>query len=313
MTSSSTRPRHRRYPLSPLAIVLALLMHAFLFGIMFIKVDSHVKPMAAVKALEIKADEPVDIIEATAVDNEFLEQKKQEKLAIEREQQRKIEAEKQRIAKQEQKKKEEARRKKEEQIKKQQAEEKRKKEAAQKKAEAKKKADAEKKKAEAEKKAADEKKKAEAEKKAVAEKKRKDEERKKKLAEEKKRKAAAEKKRKAEEERKREEGEMRKQMEAKARAARASQAMSKYVPRIQSKVQDNWNYPPRGPEGCNPTVRVNLAPDGKVLNAKIVKSSGDPYCDSSVEKAFIKASPIPIPLDPDLYSEFKIIDFPFRP
>ena len=102
-------------------------------------------------------------------------------------------------------------------------------------------------------------------------------------------------------------------MEAKARAARASQAMSKYVPRIQQKVESNWAYPPRGPEGCNPTVRVNLAPDGKVISAKIVKSSGDPYCDNSVEKAFLKASPIPIPLDPDLYSEFKTIDFPFRP
>ena len=128
-----------------------------------------------------------------------------------------------------------------------------------------------------------------------------------------KRKAEAEKKRKAEAERKRKESEMRKQMEAKARAARASQAMSKYVPRIQQKVQDNWTYPPRGPEGCNPTVRVNLAPGGKVLSAKIVKSSGDRYCDNSVEKAFLKASTLPIPLDPDLYSEFKNIDFPFRP
>ena len=306
MTGGSARPRNRRYPLSPLAIGLAILMHAFLFGIMFIKVDSHVKQVAAVKSLEIKNEKPVEIIEATVVDNQFLEQKKEQKKVIEREKQRKIEAEKQRIARQEQKKKEEAKRKKEEKVKKAKAEEKRKKEAALKKTE-------EKKKAEAKKKAADNKKKAEAKKKAAVEKKKKEAERKKKLAEEKKRKAAAEKKRKAEAERKRKEGEMRKQMEAKARAARASQAMSKYVPRIQQKVEGNWAYPPRGPEGCNPTVRVSLAPDGKVLKAKIVKSSGDPYCDSSVEKAFLKASPIPIPLDPELYSEFKTIDFPFRP
>ena len=313
MTRGSTRPRNRRYPLSPLALGLALLMHAFLFGIMFIKVDSHVEQVAAVKSQEVRPEKPVEIIEATAIDNKLLEQKKEEKKAIEREKQRKIEAEKQRIAKQEKKKKEEAKRKKEEQVKKAKAEEKRKKEAAKKKAEAKKKADAEKKKAEAKKKAAADKKKAEARKKAAAEKKKKEAERKKKLAEEKKRKAAAEKKRKAEAERKRKETAMRKQMEAEQRAARASQAMSKYVPRIQRKVEGNWAYPPRGPEGCNPTVRVNLAPDGKVISAKIVKSSGDPYCDNSVEKAFLKASPIPIPLDPDLYSEFKTIDFPFRP
>ena len=153
---------------------------------------------------------------------------------------------------------------------------------------------------------------AEAKKKADAERKKKADLAAKQKAEEKKKADLAAKK-KAEAERKRKESEMRKQMEAKARAARASQAMSKYVPRIQRKVEGNWAYPPRGPEGCNPTVRVNLAPDGKVLSAKIVKSSGDPYCDNSVEKAFLKASPIPIPLDPDLYSEFKTIDFPFRP
>ncbi len=286
MSGGSTRLRKRRRPLSPLAIALALVLHAFLFGIMFIKVDSHVKPVAAVKSLEVKPDKDVDVIEATAIDNEVLEQQKEKKRAQEREKQRRIEEEKKRKAELERKRNEEIKRKKEEQIRKAEAEKKRKKEA-------------------------ELKRKKEAEKKA-AEKKKKEEERKRKLAEEKKRKAAEEKKRKAEAERKRKEAAMKKQMEAKARAARASQALSKYVPRIQQKVEDNWRLPPR-PEVCNPTVRVNLAPDGKVLSATIVKSSGDSICDRSVEQAFRKASPIPIPLDPDLYSEFKTIDFPFRP
>jgi colicin import membrane protein len=273
--------------LSPLAIGLAIALHAVLFGIMFIKVDSHVQPVA-VKATKVKTDKSLDVIEATAVDNQELEKIKEEKLAIEREKQRQIEAEEKRRA--------EEKRKKEEQVKKAKEEEVRKQELARKKKE-------------------EQQKKAEAEKKRKAEeaKKKKEQERKKKLAAEKKRKEAAEKKRKEAAARKRKEAELKKQMEAKARAARAGQAMSKYIPRIQQKVQSNWTYPPRGPEGCNPVVRVDLAPDGRVLSANIVKSSGDPYCDSSVEKAFLKASPIPIPLDPDLYSEFKTIDFPFRP
>ena len=253
------------------------------------------KQVAAVKSMQIKADKPLDIIEATAVDNKVLEEKKEKKQAIEREKQRKVAAEKKRLAEKERKHKAEIKRKKEEQVKKKKAEEKRKKALAIKKAEEKKKADKEK-----------TRKKAEAKKKKEAE-------RKKKLAEEKKRKAAADKKRKAAAERKKKEKAMKDQMAKRAREARASQALSKYVPRIQRKVEDNWRLPPKGAAGCNPTVRVNLAPDGKVLNAKIVKSSGDPYCDSSVTKAFLKASPIPIPLDPDLYSEFKTIDFPFRP
>ena len=295
MTGGSSRRLLKKSHLSPVAIGLAILLHGILFGIMFIRVDSHLKPVAAVKALQVKAEKPVDIIEASTVDNNALEKRKEKKKAIEREKQRQIAAEKKRVAEKELRRKAEAKRKKEEKIKKAEAEKKRKKEA-------------EKKAALKKKKAAEE----EARKKAEA-KKKKEAESKKKLAEEKKRKAAAEKKRKADAARKQKETEMRKQMEAKARAARAGQAMSKYVPRIQQKVETNWNYPPRGPEGCNPTVRVNLAPDGKVLSARIVKSSGDSFCDRSVEQAFMRASPIPIPLDPDLYSEFKVIDFPFRP
>lgn len=265
MTESSTRPRSRRQSLSPLAIGLAIAMHAVLFGIMFVKVDSHVQPVVVKAAPNVNTNKPLDIIDATAVDNRELEKRKEEKLAIEREKQRKIEAEKKRKA--------EAKRKQEEQIKKAKEEEARKLELARKKK-------------------AEQKKKAE---------------------EEKKRKAAEAKKKREAAERKRKEAALKKKLEAEARAARAGKAMSKYVPRIQQKVESNWTYPPRGPVGCNPTVRVSLAPDGKVLSARIVKSSGDPYCDSSVEKAFLKASPIPIPPDPDLYSEFKIIDFPFRP
>ncbi|MBW1895087.1 MAG: cell envelope integrity protein TolA [Deltaproteobacteria bacterium] len=291
MKQYTSRRLLKKQHLSPVALGLAILLHGVLFGIMFIKVDSHMKPVAAVKALQVKAEKPVDIIEASTVESKDLEKikekKKEKEKAIEREKQRKIAVEKKRVA--------EAKRKKEEKIKKAEAEKKRKKEVEKK--------AALKKKKESEEKAH---KKAEAKKKKAAEKK-------KKLAEEKKRKVAAEKKRKAEASRKRKEADMKKQMEVKARAARAGQAMSKYVPRIQQKVETNWNYPPRGPEGCNPTVRVNLAPDGKVLSARIVKSSGDSFCDRSVEQAFMRASPIPIPLDPDLYSEFKVIDFPFRP
>ncbi len=295
MKHYTSRRLLKKQHLSPVALGLAILLHALLFGIMFIKVDSHLRPVAVVKATQIKVDKPVDIIEASTVENSELEKRKERKKAIEREKRRKIAAEKKRRAEKERKRKAEAKRKKEEKIKKAKAEEKRKKEA-------KKKAALKKKKAAKER----------ARKKAAA-KKKKGAERKKKLAEEKKRKAVADKKRKAEKERKRKEAEMREQMEAKDKELRARQAMSKYAPRIQRKVQDNWYLPPRGAEGCNPTVRVNLAPDGKVLSARIVKSSGDSFCDESVKKAFMRASPIPIPLDPDLYSEFKIIDFPFRP
>jgi colicin import membrane protein len=108
-------------------------------------------------------------------------------------------------------------------------------------------------------------------------------------------------------------GESSKQNEAKADTARVVETLNKYVSLIHQKVKENWEYTSSRLDSCKLTVRVNLASDGKVLNTKVVNSSGDPYCDSSVELAFHKASPIPIPQDTDLYSEFKTIDFVFRP
>jgi colicin import membrane protein len=277
--------------LSPLALGLAIVVHAVVFGLMFVNIESRSRPVAVKPA----AERPENIIDAVAVENAALEREKERKRQIELEKQRKLEEERKRVA-----------------------EEKRKQEEARKKAEVEKQRKLE---AERQRVAAEKKKKEEARKKAEAEKKRKeaeakkkrDAERKKKLAEEKRRKAEAEKKRKAEAERKRKEAELKRKMEEEARQGRARAAMSEYVPRIQRKVEDNWRLPPQGAQGCNPTVRVNLAPDGKVLAAKIVKSSGDNMCDSSVERAFLRASPIPIPSDPDLYTEFRVIDFPFRP
>lgn len=108
-------------------------------------------------------------------------------------------------------------------------------------------------------------------------------------------------------------GELSTQNEAKADTARAVEALNKYFPLIHQKVKENWGYTSSRLDSCKLTVRVNLAADGKVLNTKVVSSSGDPCCDSSVELAFHKASPIPIPQDMKLYSEFETIDFVFRP
>jgi len=282
--------RSKKRRLSPLALGIALLLHAALAGVMFVRIDSAVKPLVVAPP-----EAPVDIVEAITVDAAAIEAEAARKEAIEQERLRRIEEEKRRA----------------EEVERQRI-------AEQKRIEEEKRRQAE-----AEKQAAEEKKRKEeaAKKKAAEEKKRKEAEAKKKAAEEKKRKeeaarkkAEAEKKRKAEEaERKAREAALQAEMAAEARARRASAALSQYVPQIQRKVEDNWILPPGGAAGCTPTVRLTLGPDGRVLNARIVKSSGDSYCDRSVEQAFLRASPIPIPPDPDLYAEFKEIDFVFNP
>ena len=182
-------------------------------------------------------------------------------------------------------------------------------------AEAKVKAEAEKKrKAEAEAKAkveAEKKRKAEAEAKAKAE-----AEKKRKAEAEAKAKAEAEKKRKAEAEAKAKaeaEAEMRRQIAAEQEEARARSALSEYIPYIQDKVQRNWLKPAGSAAGLSCLIKVRLIPGGDVVSATVVRSSGDPLFDRSVETAVLKASPLPLPTDATLFNHFREINFNFDP
>jgi colicin import membrane protein len=166
---------------------------------------------------------------------------------------------------------------------------------------------------------------AEAKAKAEAEKKRKAEaEAKAKVEAEKKRKAEAEAKAKAEAEKKRKaeaeakakaeaEAEMRRQIAAEQEEARARSALSEYIPYIQDKVQRNWLKPAGSAAGLSCLIKVRLIPGGDVVSATVVRSSGDPLFDRSVETAVLKASPLPLPTDATLFNHFREINFNFDP
>jgi len=200
---------------------------------------------------------------------------------------------------------------------------------------------AERRKQEAERKAAADQKKAEAEsrKKAAAEKKRKaqlaakkkkEQEAKRKAKAEKKKQVAAEKKHKAEAEarRKADAEKQRKAAEA-ARRREAEQALqqqlaaeqaerdqgivAEYTGYIQEKIQQNWRKPPGSSEGLSCIVLVSLIPGGDVARVQIVRSSGDPLFDRSVEDAVYRASPMPLPKDSALFKYFRELRLIFKP
>lgn len=171
---------------------------------------------------------------------------------------------------------------------------------------------------------AERKRKAEAEKKRIAE-----IERKKKAEQEARRKAEAEKKRKLEQERKRK-AELEKQRQAEAerkrkaeqalqaklaaeQEARAQGVVAEYVAYITEKVERNWLRPPGSPQGLSCIVQVRLIPGGDVADVQIVKGSGDPVFDRSVETAVFKAAPLPLPTDAALFNYFRQINFVFKP
>ena len=142
-------------------------------------------------------------------------------------------------------------------------------------------------------------------------------ERKKKSDEAEKKKAAALEKKRAEDKRRKEaESALQEQViaEEKQRAdVRALGEIERYQALIHQKVSRNWNIPAGYRKGSQCTVHVRLVPGGEVLSVVIVKSSGDPIFDRSVENAVYKASPLPVPDDKKLFEQFRDLEFPFNP
>lgn len=174
------------------------------------------------------------------------------------------------------------------------------------------------------KKAEEEKKKKEAEeakRKAEEERKKKEEDEKKKKAEEE-RKKKEEERRKAEEERKRKEEEQRrlKQMmadelsreaEARAEAARIGEVQKTWAQVLNEHIRSRWLRPPGLPQGLRCQVRIEILPNGEVVSVTIIRSSGNPAFDVSVENAVYKSSPLPLPSDPKAFE--RVLEPVFTP
>ncbi len=103
---------------------------------------------------------------------------------------------------------------------------------------------------------------------------------------------------------------------ARAEAARGAQALAaagRYERLIRQKVERHWSRPAGSRQGLECIVRVRLAPGGEVLEARVVRSSGNAVFDRSVESAVYKAAPLPLPESPELFGYFRELEFIFRP
>lgn len=289
----------------PRPFVYALLVHLVLLGVLVFSLDwtSTVKPGARQHAP----------IRAIAVDARQLDSQLQRKKQLEDQKRREEQEKLKRLEEQKQ-----AERNKAEQKKRQAELKKKQQQEAKRKAEAERKRQSElalKKKAEAEKKRKED----EARKKAEAEKKRKQQEAKRKAEDEARKKAEAEKKRQAEQARKKAEQEMQARLaaeqerEAAQRRSAMQSMVNEYVLYIQDKVQRSWIRPPSSGADLSCTVEVRLIPSGEVIDAQIVRSSGNSAFDRSVEAAVFKASPLPVPPDPDVMEQFRSLRFEFKP
>jgi colicin import membrane protein len=108
----------------------------------------------------------------------------------------------------------------------------------------------------------------------------------------------------------------RREREARERAAREqaaarASALAQYVGQIQRKVRQGWILP-QDLQG-NPEAVFNVVqlPTGEIISVRLAKSSGNPGYDQAVERAILKASPLPLPASREDFSrELKLT---FRP
>lgn len=98
-----------------------------------------------------------------------------------------------------------------------------------------------------------------------------------------------------------------------AQAAAQAKLVDEYRRRISDKIRRFVVLPPNL-QG-NPEVQfdVVLLPGGEVLGTKLKKSSGVTAYDNAVERAILKAQPLPLPPDPAMFSDFRELNLKFRP
>jgi colicin import membrane protein len=104
---------------------------------------------------------------------------------------------------------------------------------------------------------------------------------------------------------------MRAQMEADAARQRLAMAAGQarviddHRALIRERILDQMHLPPNLQGNPEVEYRVDLMPTGDVLRVTLVRSSGQPAYDAAVERAILRASPLPLPADRDVARLFR--------
>jgi len=99
---------------------------------------------------------------------------------------------------------------------------------------------------------------------------------------------------------------------AEVSAATAAE-VGRYQDMIRSKIRHNIVMPPDVAPNAEVVFRVTLLPGGSVLDAVLLKSSGNTAYDEATERAIYLSQPLPLPTDPLLKKEFRELRLTIRP
>jgi len=96
-------------------------------------------------------------------------------------------------------------------------------------------------------------------------------------------------------------------------AAAQSKVLEEYKRRIAEKIRRFITEPPNLQGNPEVEFEVVLLPGGEVLGVKTRKASGVSAWDNAVERAILKAQPLPLPPDPAAFRDFRELNLKFRP
>lgn len=97
-------------------------------------------------------------------------------------------------------------------------------------------------------------------------------------------------------------------------AAAAAREIDKYKRLISDRIKRFIVLPPNVNANAEVEFEIVVLPGGEVLSARLKRSSNSlPAYDSAVERAILKAQPLPLPPDPALMRQFRELNLVFRP
>lgn len=100
-------------------------------------------------------------------------------------------------------------------------------------------------------------------------------------------------------------GRLRAQQAADARVVARARQISDYQDRIRGKIRGHLRLPVKLTGNPEAVFQVQLLPGGEVLRVTLLQSSGQPAYDLEVERAILKASPLPLPPDREAAAAFR--------
>ena len=96
-------------------------------------------------------------------------------------------------------------------------------------------------------------------------------------------------------------------------ASAQAKLKNEYVERIRTRIRRFVVLPPNIQGNPKAEFDVVLLPGGEVLGVKLKRASGNAAYDSAVERAILKAQPLPLPPDPAMFKDFRELNLEFRP